>query len=195
MKKILAITFITFFAINTYCQTLTLEEFQKQAAESGLQFKMPPGYKIKEVKKNRDLQYSFAIINSEGTMEVRYSLFPMKQMLEEYEKSKKDPNVVMINPNNVYVGLMTANGMNMTNGTMLNIGDFPPQAVKKEFNADYGGNSFFEFNCEFGKGYKYGQFVCLHKENVANVIITFMSNDRYTHSDLMDIPFHSLTFK
>ncbi len=195
MKKIVSITFITFFAISTYCQTLTLEEFQKQAAESGMQFKMPPGYKIKEVKKNRDLQYSFAIINSEETMEVRYSLFPMKQMLGEYEKSKNHPNVVMINPNNVYVGLMTANGMNMTNGTMPDIGDFPPKAVKKEFNADYGGNSFFEFNCEFGKGYKYGQFVCLHKENVADVIITFMSNDRYTHSDLMDIPFHSLTFK
>lgn len=195
MKKILSITFITFFAINTYCQTLTLEEFQKQAAESGLQFNIPPGYKIKEVKKNRDLQYTFAIINSEETMEVRYSLFPMKQMLEEYEKSKKDPNVVMVNPNNIYIGLMTANGMNMTNGTMPDIGDFSPKAVKKEFNADYGGNSFFEFNCEFGKGYKYGQFVCLHKENVADVIITFMSNDRNTHSDLMDIPFHSLTFK
>jgi len=195
MKKILAITFLTFFAINTYCQTLTLEEFQKQAAKSGLQFKMPSGYKIKEIKENRDLQYSFAIINSEGTMEVRYSLFPMQQMLEEYEKSKKDPNVIMINPNKLYVGLMTANGMNMTNGIMPNIGDFPTEAVKKEFNADYGGNSFFEFNCEFGKGYKYGQFVCLHKENVADVIITFMSNDRYTHSDLMNIPFHSLTFK
>jgi len=195
MKRILIITFLTFFAINSYCQTLTLEEFQKQADLSGLQFEMPTGYKITEVKENRDLQYSFAIINSEGTMEVRYSLFPMKKMLDAYEKSKKNPNEIMINPNNIYVGLMTANGMNMTSGIMPRIGDFPTQAVKEEFNADYGGNSFFEFNCEFGKGYKYGQFVCLHKENVADVVITFMSNDRNTHSDLMDIPFHALKFK
>ncbi|MCW1148532.1 hypothetical protein [Flavobacterium lacisediminis] len=29
----------------------------------------------------------------------------------------------------------------------------------------------------------------------ADVIITFMSNDRYKHSDLMEIPFHALTYK
>ena len=195
MKKIFLVAILTFLSINSYCQTLTLEEFQKQAALSGLQFEMPIGYKIKEVKKNRDLQYSFAIINSDGTMEVRYSLFPMKQMLANYEKSKNNPNEIMVNPNNIYVGIMSTNGLNMTGGKMVEIGDFPSKAVKKEFNADYGGNGFFEFNCEFGKGYKFGQFVCLHKENVADVIITFMSNDKSTHSELMDKSFHALKFK
>ncbi len=195
MRKTLLIALFLFLSANSYCQTLTLEEFQKQAALSGLQFEMPIGYKIKEVKKNRDLQYTFAIINLDETMEVRYSLFPMKQMLIEYEKSKSNPNQIMINPNNVYIGIMNSNGLNMTGGKMVDIGDFPTKAVKKEFNADYGGSAFLEFNCEFGKGYKYGQFVCLHKENVADAIITFMSNDRKTHSELMDTPFHALTFK
>lgn len=191
MKKFL---FLIFLTINSYSQALSLEEFQKQARISGLWFEMPIGYKIKEVKENRDLQYSFAIINIEETMEVRYSLFPMKEMLKEYEESKNNPNIVMVNPNNIYTSLMVANGMNMTNGKFLDIIDFPKVAVQKEFNADYGGNTFFEFNCEFGKGYKYGQFVCLHKENTADVIITFMSNDGKTHHDLMMIPFHALTF-
>jgi hypothetical protein len=195
MKKILTITFLIFCSFITNCQTLTLEEFQKQASLSGLKFEMPIGYEIKEIKKNRDLQYTFAIINKDKTMEVRYSIFPLKQMFEKYKKSKNDPNTMMINPNNMYMGIMTSNIMNMTNGKMVGIGDFPPMAVKKEFNADYGGSSFFEFNCEFGKGYKFGQAVCLHKNNVADAIITFMSNDRSIHSDLMDIPFHALTFK
>lgn len=195
MRKRLLIAFFALVSISSFSQTLTLEEFQKQAGLSGLQFEMPIGYKIKEVKQNRDLQYSFAIINSDATMEVRYSLFPMKQMQIAYEKSKSNTNEIMINPNNLHVGIMNSNGLNMTGGKMVEIGDFPTQAVKKEFNADYGGSGFFEFNCEFGKGYKYGQFVCLHKENIADVIITFMSNDRNTHSDLMDIPFHALKFK
>ena len=195
MRKIFIVAFLTFCTINSFCQTLTLEEFKKEAELSGLHFEMPIGYTIKAVKENGDLQYSFAIINSERTMEVRYSLFPMKEMLAEYEKSKKTPNAVMINPNKLHNAIMSANGLNMTSGKDVNIGDFPPQAVKEEFNADYGGSSFFEFNCEFGKGYKYGQCVCLHKENVADVLITFMSNDKGTHSDLMEIPFHSLTFK
>nr|WP_315148178.1 hypothetical protein [uncultured Flavobacterium sp.] len=195
MKKILTISFFIFCSLITYCQTLTLEEFQNQASLSGLQFEMPIGYKIKEIKENRDLRYSFAIINKDETMEVRYSIFPLKKLFENYEKSKNDPNTIMINPNNMYMNIMRSNVMNMTNGKMVNIGDFPSIAVKKEFNADYGGSSFFEFNCEFGKGYKYGQAVCLHKNNVADAIITFMSNDRNIHSDLMDIPFHALTFK
>lgn len=195
MKRKITITFLIFFGIITYGQKLTLEEFQKKVGESGLQFTMPNGYKIKEVKKNNDLKYIFAIINTKGTIEVRYSLFPMKQMLEEYEKTKKNQKMAMIDPNNVYVGLMTVNGINMTNGTKPKIEHFSTEKAKNEFNADYAGKSFFKFDCEFGKDYKYGQFVCLHKENIADVIITFMTNEVKDNSEFINIPLHSLTFK
>ncbi|MES2574699.1 MAG: hypothetical protein V4572_07135 [Bacteroidota bacterium] len=195
MKKIFITVFLTLLGLNSFSQNLTVEEFQKDAELAGLKFEMPIGYKITEVKKNRDLQYSFAIINEDGSMEVRYSLFPMKENLAEYEKSKDDKNVIMINPNAMYTSLMVANGMNMTNGKMPEIKNFNTNSVKKEFNADYGGVTTFDFNCEFGKGYKIGQFVCLHKENVADVIITFLSNDINKHYELFKIPFHSLTFK
>ncbi len=39
------------------------------------------------------------------------------------------------------------------------------------------------------------QMIYLHKDNVADVIIAFMSNDSETHADLMDKAFHSLTYK
>lgn len=191
MKKII----ILLLLLSNVANAQLLEEFQKKAAASGLQFTMPPGYKVTTVSPNPDLQYSFAIVNEANTMEVRYSLFPMAAMLKEYEESKKDPNVVMVNPNNIYKGIMMSNLFNMTNGKGSEVVDFPTEAVKKEFNAEYGGVAFFAFECQFGKGWKYGQAVCLHKENTADVIITFMSNDSKTHSDLMEIPFHALTFK
>ena len=107
----------------------------------------------------------------------------------------KDTNSMMIPPNNIYKGRIQANVLNITGGQMYDIRAFPSQAVKKEFNADTGGSCFFDLNCEFGKGYKYGQFMYLHKDNVADVIVTFMSNNKETHSELMMIGFHSLTFK
>jgi hypothetical protein len=119
----------------------------------------------------------------------------LKPELEAYEKCKKDTNCIMVHPNKIYTGRIQANVLNMTGGQDWEIGAFPPQAVKREFNADSGGSSFFEFNSEFGKGYKYGQMIYLHKDNVADVIITYMSNDKGSHSDLMEIPFHALTFK
>jgi hypothetical protein len=37
--------------------------------------------------------------------------------------------------------------------------------------------------------------IVLHKDNVADVFITYLSNNKETHSGLMMVPFHSLTFK
>ena len=43
--------------------------------------------------------------------------------------------------------------------------------------------------------FKYGQFMYLHKNDIADVIVTFMSNNKETHSDMMMEGFYSLTFK
>jgi hypothetical protein len=171
------------------------DEFSRFIDTIGLKFEMPPGYKETYVKENGDLWYSFAIKNTKADFEVRYTVWPLKQLMEDYKNCQADPNCVMVHPNVIYTGRIQANVLNMTGGIMYDISPFPKQAVKEEFNADDGGSSFFQFNCEFGKGYKYGQMVYLHKDNVADVIITYMSNDKSKHSDLMMIPFHSLTFK
>lgn len=190
MKKLL---FFLLIPILSFAQLP--KAFQKQLDESGLKFEMPAGYKVVPIKENGDLQYSFAIANADNSMEVRYSIFPMKPLLEQYKKSKENANETMIDPNKLYIGINMSNGLNMTGGNEPEIGSFPTQAVKKEFNADWGGSSFFAFNCEFGKGWKFGQAVYLHKIDQADVIVTFMSNDKEKHSDLMDAAFHSLTFK
>lgn len=197
MKKIITsfCTLILFIGIAYGQKQMTLTEFKDLCDSSGLQFEMPKGYTITVVKENPDLNYSFAIINADSTMEIRYTIMSLKPALEEYKKSLKDSNSIMIPPNNIYKGIIKANVLNMTGGQMDNIGSFPAQAVKREFNADAGGSCFFEFNCEFGKGYKYGQFVYLHKDDVADAIVTFMSNNKETHSDLMTVGFHALKFK
>ena len=171
------------------------DEFQKYIDTIGLQFTMPPDYTETFVKENKDLWYSFAIKDKQADFEVRYTVWSLKPTIAEYEKCKLDTNCTMVSPNVIYKGRIQANVLNMTGGQDWDIGPFPPQAVKKEFNADAGGSSFFEFNCGFGEGYKYGQMVYLHKDNVADVIITFMSNDKTTHSDLMMKLFYALTFK
>jgi hypothetical protein len=189
-------SFITAFTISDNKDKIVkTEEFQNYIDTLGLKFTMPEGYKETYVKENKDLWYSFAIKDTKANFEVRYSIWSLKPTIADYEKCKLDTNCNMVNPNSIYKGRVQSNVLNMTAGASMDIGPFPPQAVKKEFNADAGGSSFFEFNCDFGEGYKYGQMVYLHKDNVADVIITYMSNDKTTHSDLMMKPFHALTFK
>lgn len=92
---------------------------------------MPEGYKTIAVKENRDLSYSFAIINSNSTMEIRYSIWSLKASIKSYEESLKDSNSIMVHPNKHYKGRIQANVLNMTGGQMYDIGSFPPQAVKR----------------------------------------------------------------
>jgi hypothetical protein len=172
-----------------------MSEFQKYVDTIGLKFIMPPDYKETYVKENKDLWYGFAIKDKNSDFEVRYSVWSLQPTVEQFNKCKLDTNCLMVSPNVIYKGRIQSNVLNMTGGQDIDIGAFPPQAVKKEFNADNGGSSFFQFNCGFGKGYKFGQMVYLHKDNVADVIITFMSNDKSTLSYLMEKSFYALTFK
>jgi hypothetical protein len=199
------IKFIGLFIVTIIATAFTLpedkgkivkvEEFKKHIDSIGLKFEMPAAYKETYVKKNKDLLYNFAIKDKEADFEVRYTVWSLKPTIEEYKKCKLDTNCLMVSPNLIYKGRIQSNVLNMTSGQNWDIGAFSPKSVKNEFNADNGGSSFFEFHCEFGTGYKYGQMVYLHKDNVADVIITFMSNDKTKHSVLMDKSFHSLTFK
>ena len=170
-------------------------QFQKNIEAYELEFTMPKGYRSVAIKENRDLSYDFAIKNEENTMEVRYSIFPLKSLVRKYKQSKNKKNEVMVNPNNFYSTTMQTNILNMTGGALSKIGYFPERAVQREFNADIGGSSFFKFKSDFGKGYVYGQAIILHKENVADVIITYLSNDKKTHAELSMIAFYALVFK
>ena len=192
---ILTVIITAFTISDDRGKIVKIDEFQKYIDTIGLKFIMPPDCKETYVKENKDLWFSFAIKDKKADFEVRYTVWSLKSTVMEYEKCKQDTNCLMVSPNAIYKGRIQSNVLNMTGGQNYDIGAFPPQAVKKEFNADNGGSSFFEFNCGFGTGYKYGQMVYLHKDNVADVIITFMSNDKSTHSDLMDKSFHALTFK
>jgi len=193
---ILSVVITSFTSFNEKGRIVKVKEFQQFIDTIGLKFTMPPDYKEAYVNENNgDLWYCFAMKDKKADFEVRYSIWSLKPAIEDSVKCKLDPNCISISPNVIYEGLIQANVLNMTGGQEWGIGPFPTQAVKKEFNADAGGSSFFEFNCNFGKGYKYGHMVYLHKDNVADVIITFMSNDKSTHSELMDKSFHALTFK
>ena len=95
-------------------EQFTIDQFKDYCESSGLNFQMPDGYKVIDVKENSDLGYSFAVINSEATMEIRYTIWPLNSALKEYEASLKDKSRTMVHPNNFYKGTIQANVLNMT---------------------------------------------------------------------------------
>jgi hypothetical protein len=175
---------------------VSLNEFQSFIDTIGLAFDMPTGYTPTVVKQNNDLWYAFALKHDKNDFEIRYSIWPLKEDFIAYNKCKLDTaHCTMVDPNRTFIGRAQSNVLNMTSGASDQISGFDEEAVKKEFNADAGGTSFFELHCDFGKGYKFGQMIVLHKDSVADVIITYLSNNKKTHSKLMNQAFHALRFK
>ena len=192
------------FSFSAFSQTVSVEEFKKITDSSGLKFEMPKEYKVTKIIKNRDLDYSFAMINADSTMEVRYSIFTLKSRLKEYNDYQSSTNKtsdgmtnVMSDPNKLYWALTLSTMSNLTNGNPRQGIDYNKDAVKEEFNADFGTTVMFKLDCEYGKGYAAANLITLHKDNVADVLIVILTNiknsDKY-YSEML-IPFHSLTYK
>src|SRR5258705_1201346 len=123
---------------------VTVKEFSDFIDSVGLRFTMPENYKETYVVENGDLWYGFAIKSKSEDFEIRYSVWSLRPTIEEFEECKRNPNCKMVDPNNIFKGRVDANVLNMTAGQGAQIGYFPKDAVKEEFNADVGGSSFFE---------------------------------------------------
>lgn len=175
-------------------QSFDLGEFQEYAASSGLVYSMPDGFHEVPVRENPDLHYVFAVISPDSTFEVRYTVRPLADAIRRYEKCAEDENCTMVDPNRFYLGLAMANALNMSGGATDEFRRFPTEAVEEEFNAHAGGSSAFEFDCEFGEGYEVGQAIVLHKDNVADVVITFLATDIESLQKYLLPAFYTLVF-
>ena len=172
--------------------------FDELLSENQLEFKKPESFSETEVIENGDLFYDYALKYDLDSFEVRYSILPLHSLLEDYKKSLDDPKTTTLDPNKYHTSMFMANILNVSQSGMENmpsISDFPKEAVKKEFGADYGGTSFFKANSEFGQDYRYCLMMVIHKKDIADVYISFLSNNKERFEEYMLMAFHSIKFK
>ena len=188
---------MTLFTLTTSL-TVNAQKFEKVLKKNSLTFEKPADFNETEIIKNQDLYYNYAIKLIQDSFEVRYSIFPLYPLFKDYNKSLDDPKITSLDPNKYHLSMFMVNILNVSQSGMENmpsITDFPKEAVKQEFGADYGGTSFFEANSEFGKDYKFCLMVALHKKDVADVYISFLGNNREKFDEYMLKAFHALKFQ
>ncbi len=174
-----------------------LDDFATILAENGLTFEKPVEFAETEIRKNGDLYYDYAMKLPRDSFEVRYTVFSLQPLLDDFKKSLNDPNIVTLDPNSYYRQMFMANILNVSQSGMENmpqISDFSPEAVKTEFGADYGGSSFFRANSEFGEGYEYCMMMVIHKKDIADVYVSFLGNDMGKFEEYMLKAFHAIRF-
>lgn len=167
------------------------DTFQNVLDLAGMTFTTPKDAIPIPVVKNRQMHYEYAITFKDQPFEVRYSVAPLGYTVAEAytggkgvtpKKSDKDDD--LMSKTMAMAVIFNAAGGAVNPDTK--IGYFPPEAVKKEFGADWGGTAVIEIkNNSFGTEYKYGVVTILHKKDVASAYIFYLSDNKENIMNLM----------
>lgn len=198
MNKIttLAIGF-SLLVLTSFTTEKTTSGFQEKLLKAKMSFEMPKDFKEVPIISNMQMNYDFAIKHVEKNFEVRFALHPLDDMLKTYlEKEKnKQPSEINRSPNKLYQVSFVTIAFNISGGKMLKgSSTFPPEAIKAEFNADWGAMTMVEAGKEFGQDYKYCMMVAIHKDDSADAYYFYLANDQQTLKENIQPVFHSLKF-
>lgn len=191
------ITGISFAILTSFTSDYLPKKFNDLLNRAEITFNQPEEYSETQAIENQQMNYDYALINKAKDFEIRYAIRPLDEMLiNYYEREKvKKPDDVNIHPNKLHAATFQAIVFNVSGGKLSKISVFDPQAVEKEFNADWGALAMVEVGKEFGQNYKYCFLVAIHKDDVGDAYCFYMSNTKEGFAKNMQTPFHSLRFK
>lgn len=188
---------LVFFLLTSFTSGTLPKEFTRLLKQGGLVFTAPEGMVETPVIANRQMNYEYAVKYPGKSFEVRYAIRPLDNLIKDHEKNEKNkkPGDVYIHPNTLYSSLFQVTLLNISGGQLPEITEFGKEAVKGEFNADWGAVALVEVGKEFGQNYTYCLAVSIHKNDAADAYFFYLSDSREEIEELMDTAFHSLKFK
>lgn len=163
-------------------------------------FDKPDSLMEAEIKSNHQMNYEYALAYPGKHFEVRYSIRPLDSILARYyrDTAQKKPGNFMVNPNELHNALFRATVLNVFGGNLPPLKVFNPEAVKSEFNADWGAVVSGQVTGIFGDGYRSCVVVAIHKDNAGDAYYFYLADSTVNSQEfsrLMGPLFHTLKFK
>jgi hypothetical protein len=209
MKKLTLLFLIVFTAAVANAQSTldsTTQNFLNLLDETGMIFHKPNGTTQIPVVKNMQMRYDFAVKYPDKPLEIRYAIGSLKDRVAEYTawKNNPKPGETRVDPNTLAKSMAYVISLNVGGGSMdpsISFNPFPPDAVKAEFGADWGGTSIIPIkNTSFGTDYKWCLMLVLHKNSVADSYVFYLTDTREHLNTLLKdnaamASFYALKFK
>ena len=186
------IILVIFIPTSVFGQNLT--EFKKALTDCDMNLNIPSGFVECKIQENGDMDYDYAIKYPDKDFELRYAIRPIRYKVYASDDEKKETESQRAFRNSSKVTIFKTVILNITGGKDYEVRAFDNDAVRKEFNADFGITSFVDLNSDFGKGYKYCMLVMIHKDDVADAYYFYLSNTKDKFSENMNALFHTLRF-
>jgi len=187
-----------FYLLLSLClATRDITEFNQLALRTGMVFTQPARWEEVPVVKNSQMNYNYAIKPNGKDFEVRYRIQPLDEMVKKYQEWQKNkpPGSMMLDPNNLYAGMVMATAANIGGKMPADGKSFPPDAVKRDFGADKGGVTMVIPIKEFAQNYKYCFMLTLQKADRSVAYIFFMANSQEDLNTYLPVAFTALKYK
>ncbi len=193
-KKIFILSVIL-ITVSNFIYAQNLADFKSLLQNCGMNFEKPSDLAEAELTYNADMLYEYALKNADEEFEVRYSIRPITKKAYENDAAKEELEKSKDFRNSGYEKVLKAILFNIS-GTQARFGPFDENAVKSEFNADWGATTMVPLDPkrEFGKGYKYCMVVALHKKDVADAYYFYLANSQEKFRTNVQPIFHALRF-
>ena len=157
------------------------DTFQNVLSLGQMTFNMPKGTTPIPLVKNMQMHYEYAIKFKDIPFEVRYAVAPIGYTVAEaYTGGKgvtpRTGDERLSKTSSMVIAINVGGGKPDPN---MGSREFPPEAVKKEFGADWGSTTMIDLqNDSFGTEYKYCMMITLHKNDVADGYIFYLSDTK-----------------
>jgi hypothetical protein len=196
-KGYLVIIGLLFLGLTSFKEDKLPKTFTKLLDRGKMTFLRPDGLVEVPTIENEQMNYEYALKYPDKNFEVRYAIRPLDIIMKEYQESikNKKEGETILHPNKYCSPSLQATVLNISGGQLPNIAQFDSDAVKTEFNADWGATTFVELGEEFGQSYKYCVVVAIHKDDTGDAYIFFLSDTKVDFDKNMQTAFHSLRFK
>src|SRR5215217_3359693 len=168
------------------------DTFQNVLNLAQMTFTMPKDAIPIPIVKNMQMHYEYAITFKDKPFEVRYSVAPVGYTVAEAytggkgitpQKNGKIDDEFGAKVTSTVVAINVGGGT-ATQGMGSN--PFPPEAVKKEFGADWGSTTVIPIgNNSFGTEYKFCIMITLFKKDVASAYVMYLSDTKENMMNLM----------
>ena len=142
-------------------------------------FDLPNSFEQTPLVEKPNVYYDFAIKSKGIDLEIRYSLFSLKEKNNDSARNiaarKLFLSSILFNLSD-YFGKRETYSLNKP--PLMR--EFPLESVNREFHAEWGTTATISLRKNsFGKGYKYCTVVMLHKVNNSFAYIYFLYNDLF----------------
>jgi len=147
--------------------------FAELLEEAGMEYTLPPGFEEAPVEYNEILPYQYRVRSTDGTVEIRYTIFPLNRVEIEYD----DPHSSAPEPDHLFTLLFPGILTEISGWGHYKSKDYPPDEALRLFRADWAAVAALEVIPEYSPEYRQALVVAMHRNGYADAYQVYLGND------------------